>query len=98
LRLCVQLLNWTNGVLELAGGNLPQNLTNNAVLAANKLTGTNSLGLTITNASGVFGGSLVNPANSKPLLLNGVLLQKAGSGYGNFLGTNQSGSLFLRGQ
>jgi Bacterial Ig domain/Divergent InlB B-repeat domain len=89
------LLDWTNGLLELAGGNLSQNLTNGAMLATNKLTGTNSLVLTITNVSGLFGGSLVNPATGQLLSLNGVLLQKAGSGYGTFLGTNQSGSVFL---
>ena len=94
----VPLLNWTNGVLELEGGNLSQNLTNEAVLATNKLTGPNSLKLTITNASGLFQGSLVNPATGKAISLNGVVLQKLNEGYGNFLGTNQSGSLFLRGQ
>jgi hypothetical protein len=94
---------WTNGVLNLVGGNLASGLTNPVTSGAGgKLSATNnSLSLTI-RSSGLFQGS-ITPAKSRPINLNGAILQMhqplmtpvQDSGYGVFTGTNQSGSVFV---
>jgi hypothetical protein len=93
------LLSWSNGVMILADGNLAQSVTNGLVItSAGKVTGTNKLSLTITTSgtkAGVFKGSVVNPATGKAIPVNGALLQKQNVGYGSFLGTNQSGSVYF---
>jgi len=92
----VRALNLTNGVLILENGNLPASLTNEFTLRTNNAAaGTCGLTLTITNATGLFQGSLTNPATGKIIKVSGAVLQKANAGYGTFLGTNQSGSVFL---
>jgi formylglycine-generating enzyme required for sulfatase activity len=89
-------LNLTNGVLILENWNLAQELTNSFVLGTNNaLTGTNLSRLTITNTTGLFGGTLTNPATRKAIPISGAVLQKVNAGYGYFLGTNQSGSVEL---
>jgi hypothetical protein len=89
------LLDWTNGVIELAGGDLSPGLTNGVTLANNKLGGTNKLSLRVTTASGLFQGT-VPVANSKSgISVSGVLLQGRNAGYGLFLGQNESGSVLL---
>ncbi len=91
----LRLLNWTNGETVLADGNLPQSITNQVVLDVNnKVTGSNKLSLTIT-ASGLFQGTMTDPATRKVITMNGVVLQKQNAGVGSFLGTNQSGSVWL---
>jgi hypothetical protein len=77
----VRALVLTNGVLILEGGNTA--------------SGPNGLSLTITNATGLFQGSLTNSLTGKIIKINGAVLQKLNAGYGTFLGTNQSGSVSL---
>jgi hypothetical protein len=93
------LLSWTNGVVILGDGNLAQSITNGLVIGgAGKVTGTNKLGMTITTSgakAGLFKGSVVNPLTGKAISINGVVLQKQNVGYGSFLGTNQSGSVYF---
>ncbi len=56
------VLSWSQGVLELAGGNLSSGLTNPVTLGANnKLSGTNKLSLTLTTATGLFQGTVPVP-------------------------------------
>jgi hypothetical protein len=43
----------------------------------------------------LFQGSVINPATGKPIAVKGALLQKQNLGFGYFLGTNQTGSVFL---
>ena len=95
-------LNWTNGVIELAGGNFYQpdtlspGLTNGVTLGANdKLSGTNKLSLTLTTASGLFQGAVPVPGTKTAISVSGVLLQGANAGYGLFLGTSNAGSVYL---
>ena len=89
-------LNLTNGVLILEGGNLAQALTNSFVLATNNaLSGTNLSRLAITNTTGLFSGTLTNPATGKAISISGAVMQKLNAGYGCFLGTNQSGWVYL---
>jgi hypothetical protein len=91
-------LNWTKGVIELAGGYLSSNLTYGVTLANNKLTGANKLSLTLTTASGLFQGTVPVPGTSSTISVSGVLLQGANAGYGLFLGHTNSGRVYLQGQ
>ncbi len=89
-------LNWTNGVIELDGGNLSSNLTNAVTLGANnKLSGANKLSLTLTTASGLFQGTVPAPGSKSGIAVSGVLLQGDNAGYGLFLGATNSGSVYL---
>jgi hypothetical protein len=89
-----------DGRVRLGEGNLQTPLTNEVVLTAlNKIrvtsTNTNKLALTLTVATGQFNGSFVNPDTKRVSLIKGVLLQKQNVGGGFFLGTNQSGTVYL---
>jgi hypothetical protein len=93
----LRVLDITNGLLILNNGNLSQALTNGFVLGTNNaLSGINLSHLTITNTTGLFGGTLTNPTTHKAISISGAVLQKQNTGYGNFLGTNQSGSVKLQ--
>jgi len=93
----VPALNFTNGVVVIAGGNLAIDLTNPVQFIVNKVTnlGTNALSLKLTTTTGVFKGTDVNPATRKSLAIQGVILQKQNYGSGYFLGTNQSGRVYF---
>ncbi len=93
----VPVLNVSTGQVWLANGNLPQSFTNQIVLGANnKVTGTtNNVSLSITTSSGLFKGSVPDPATGKGIQVNGVVLQKQNFGGGQFLGTNQAGRVHL---
>ena len=97
-----RVLNWTNGVIELAGGNFYQpdtlspGLTNGVTLEANnKLVGTNKLSLTLTTASGLFQGTVPVPGTKTGISVSGALLQGNNAGFGLFLGATNSGSVYL---
>ncbi len=92
-------LGWTQGELDLTGGNLPSALAYGVQLGANnKLGGTTNktLSLTITSTSGTFLGSVPGPAG-KTLSVSGVVLQNQNAGFGLFLGQTQSGSVRMGG-
>jgi len=95
-----RVMNWTNGVAVLAGGNLTPWLTNLVTLETNNtLTVSNSdtdLKITILPVSGLVTGSFVDPVTGKPVQLQGAVHQKSGLIGGLFLGTNQTGSLIIR--
>jgi hypothetical protein len=93
----VPVLTLTNGQVWLANGNLSSSFTNQITLdSASKVTSTNStLKLTITTASGLFKGSILNPDTGKTTTINGVVLQKQNFGGGFFIGTSQTGRVFL---
>lgn len=92
----VRALSLTNGVLILENGNLPQSFTNGFTLTTNNVaSGTNMLTFTITNATGLFRGSVTNPSAARLLKISGAVFQKQNAGYGQFPGTNQTGSLFI---
>jgi Divergent InlB B-repeat domain/Bacterial Ig domain len=90
-------LNIQTGMVWLANGNLPQSFTNEVVLGANnKAVGTtNATSLTITTSSGLFKGTVPNPATGQVIPVNGVVLQLQNFGGGAFLGTNQVGRVRL---
>jgi hypothetical protein len=90
------LLALTNGMLVLQGGKLAETVANAFVLsAANKASGTNRLTLSISTASGTFGGSLRDPATGASISIRGAILQKQNRGAGLFLSSNQTGSVIL---
>jgi hypothetical protein len=93
------VLGWTQGVIELEGGNLTSSLANAVTLNANsRFTGTNKLSLTLTTSSGVFQGTVPLPGSKSVISVSGVLLQGRDAGYGLFQGPSQSGSVWLRTQ
>lgn len=92
----VAALNLTNGLLTLEGGNLDQSITNDAAISSNNIvTGSNGLKLTITNATGIFKGSLTNTLSGAPISVKGAVLQKQNKALGQFLGSSQSGRIQL---
>ena len=48
-----------------------------------------------TRSSGLFSGSATVPGTKQKVSFKGALLQNVDVGYGYFLGTNQSGSVFF---
>ena len=90
----LRVLSVTNGLLTFENGNLPQVLTNEFTLRTNNSAiGPNGLSLTITNTTGLFQGSVTNPATGKVIKVGGAVLQQHHAGYGTFLGTNRTGSV-----
>jgi hypothetical protein len=95
----VPLVNWTDGQIILQGGNLTDSITNGLSISPNNaISGTNNLKLSFTTTTGLFQGSVINPATGKPIAVKGALLQKQNIGYGYFLGTNQTGGVTLETQ
>jgi hypothetical protein len=91
-----QVLGFTNGQAWMAGEDLPSGyncpftVTNDRVVSTNK-----SFKLTFTASTGLFGGSVANPAGADPKTLSfrGAVLQKQNLGGGFFLETNYSGQV-----
>jgi hypothetical protein len=91
-----QIVSWSDGIIVLQEGGLADSITNGLTIGANnKITGTNGLALHFVSGTGLFGGTVRNPANNKPIPVNGAILQKQDAGFGTFLGTNQTGQVFL---
>jgi hypothetical protein len=93
-------LSLSNAVVVLAGGNLDSTFNEDVVFTPfNKVIpappNPQKLVLTISASSGLFSGSFLNPQTLRSSPIRGVLLQKQNAGAGYFLGTNQSGSVFL---
>jgi hypothetical protein len=79
----------------LEGGGLTQSISNQFTLAANNIvTGSNKLSLTLTTTTGLFQGTATNSVG-KTVSFKGAVLQKQTNGFGQFLNTNQSGSVQL---
>ncbi|HZL44116.1 MAG TPA: Ig-like domain-containing protein [Verrucomicrobiae bacterium] len=88
----VPVLNFTDGQVVFANGNLAEDFTNQIVLTADsKVTSANGLTLTISKPNGLFRGTVVNPATRKPIAFKGAILEKQNVASGLFLGTNQTG-------
>jgi hypothetical protein len=96
------VLNWTNGVLLLDGGNLPATISNAVQCVSNKwvvLNNTHQVRLTNDLARGVFGGTFVHPVTRRATPFSGAYLQLGspdlGWGGGWFAGTNETGFVEL---
>ena len=87
--------NTTCNLLVTAGaGDLASFVSNTVTLNTNNkvtLCVTNGFKLTVTPKTGLFSGSFVNPATSKPMTFKGALFQKQNDGAGFFLGPDQTG-------
>jgi uncharacterized repeat protein (TIGR03803 family) len=93
------LLNATNAVVTLDGGNLTQTITNRITLDANNRVANqsaNKLSLSFSLSDGSFKGAVVDPVSSRSIPFKGVVLENQGYAAGYFLGTNnQSGQVLL---
>jgi hypothetical protein len=93
-----RVIDLTNGGVIFDGGNLSAPFTNLVTLtSSNRLINgsPNSLSFSITKSNGLFSGSVKVPGTTRTNTFKGAFLQDLDSGYGYFLGTNQSGSVFL---
>jgi autotransporter-associated beta strand protein len=95
----VRLLDFTNAIVILSGGNLPGPFTNTITLKTNnlvKVTGPNpmSLKLLFTTASGFLSGSFVHPPGVTNAI-KGAVLQGANRAAGFFLEADQSGAVII---
>jgi hypothetical protein len=94
-----RVIDLTNGVVILEGGNLTGPLTNTVMLtSSNKvvdLSLSNKLSLTLTVSNGVFSGKVTPAGTTRTLSIQGALLQNLDAGYGYFLGTNRSGRVYF---
>lgn len=89
-------LNFTNGMMVLQQADISPAITNYFTLNSNdSLTSTNQPKGSIAIITGIFKGTIVNPANSVSIPVNGVLLQGQTNGFGFFVNSNQSGSVFI---
>ncbi len=93
----VPVLNIPAGQLWLANGNLASSFTNGITIdSASKVTSTNTLvKVTITTSTGLFKGTVPDPAGGKPISVNGVVLQNQNFGGGFFTGATQTGRVFI---
>jgi hypothetical protein len=89
-----RVLDTTNGVLLLSGGNLSQVWTSDFVLEANNQVSnasTNTFTATISLSSGLFRGTFRDTGVNRTVSFSGALLQKSNRGAGFFLGIDQAG-------
>jgi hypothetical protein len=89
------VLTLTNGgTVVLQNGDLSQPITNSFSLDSNnKITSPDKMNLSIVTSSGLFRGTVVNPATGKPVSVNGAILQNQNAGFGSFPGTTHTGSV-----
>lgn len=92
----IPVLVLTNGVVILHGGNLLGSITDAVTLGGdNKITGDNGLSITFSRTKGSFTGSFVDPDSGKKRTLNGLVLPNQNRAGGFFLGTSESGNVFV---
>lgn len=94
----VPVLNLAPGQMWLQNGNLTASFTNQITIdSASKVTSTNAtVKVTITTSTGLFKGTVVNPADGKSISFNGVVLQKQNIAAGFFTGFNQTGRVYFQ--
>jgi hypothetical protein len=91
-----RVIHLTNGVVSFEGGNLSAPFTNLVSLTlSNRVINASSNTLSLTLSSGLFSGSATVPVTRQNVSFKGALLQNMDVGYGYFLGTNQSGSVYF---
>jgi hypothetical protein len=92
-----RVLNLTNGVVILSGGNLSQRWTNDIVLQANnRIPVTNKLTVALSLGSGLFRGTFTDTNTGRTMNFSGALLQKSTNGFGCLLGTNLAGRVSIQ--
>lgn len=91
------VIDLADGHVSFSRGNITPAFSNSVRLVANKLANLddNHLSLSVSLSSGLFKGSVVNPATGKSASFKGTLLQSQNSGSGFLLGTNRSARVTL---
>jgi hypothetical protein len=90
------ILSLANGVVILSGGELTEPLTNSVSLGGdNRITGENNLSIVFSVPKGSFTGSFVDPTSGRKRTLKGTALPGQQQGRGFFLGTTESGRVFI---
>jgi plastocyanin len=96
------VLNFSQGELILAGGDLTSSITNDLTLAANSRVtnlSSNKMTLSFNLPTGTFRGTVAEPdVPTTRIAFSGVVLQGTNAGRGYFLGTTQSGTVLLEGK
>lgn len=93
-----RVLELTNGLALLSGGDLAGAYTNGVVLGlGSQITASPSNALTavFAPASGLFKGKFIPGGTLAPVSLSGVAFQKTTNAFGCFYGKNQSGQILL---
>jgi uncharacterized repeat protein (TIGR02543 family) len=93
-----RVMNLTSGVVSFEGGNLTGPFANEVMLTlSNKFVNasSNKLTMTLSLPNGTFSGSVQIPGTTQNTSFKGAVLQGYTEGYGYFMGTNQSGRVFL---
>lgn len=89
-------LKLTNGMIVLQQAGISPAITNYFRLSAkDTLTSTNGMNGAINIVTGVFRGTVKNPADNSSIPVKGVVLQSQTNVFGFFVNSNQSGSVFL---
>lgn len=84
------------GLAVVSFGNLVDPLTANFALGGdNKIVGDSGLTLTLSPTKGTATGSFIDPNTSRKRTVRGVVLQNQNEARGFFLGTDQSGRLWV---
>jgi hypothetical protein len=88
-----KMLDITDGLVVLGGGNLPDSSNPVTFGASSKLVnnGTNTLKLTFAPATGLFSGTFKEAGTARTYAIKGAVLQRQNYGSGYAPGTNQSG-------
>jgi hypothetical protein len=92
------VLDWTSGILTLTGGDLTAAISQSVTIGSNNKVLTSSgspLKLKLVTSTGLFKGTMTDPATGRRISFNGALRQNRNSGSGFFLGASQSGAVFL---
>jgi hypothetical protein len=87
-------INFNSGVLILSGADLPSPITNVVTVNGTSASGPN-VTLNLSASKGTFKGSFTMPPGKTKTAFNGVFLPNQNFGAGYFLGSGQSGSVFL---
>lgn len=93
-----RLMNLTNAVVVVSGGGLAQSLTNQFTVSSNNVAKTVSTDrykptLSFNLSQGSFSGKVYSGKTA--VSFTGVVLTNGSAGWGYFLGTNQSGQVYL---
>jgi len=91
-----RVLNLTQTQIVFSGGNVPMAFTNAITLSERNKIGnlsSNKLSLSLSTWSGLFRGSVANPATGKSASFKGAVLQNRNGGAGFLSGTNRSARL-----
>lgn len=94
-----RVLNLTNGVLSLFGGNLADLANVPVRLSANSRftsTGSNRFAMSVFSANGIFRGSHTSQGSRQSVLFSGVVLQDDATALGFHVGTNRVGTALLQ--